>query len=112
MSLIYIPTGYNDISTIDTTTFIVNKINTPYVSVSIATEEGSLIDYAGNTQQINVGDIIFTSDNKISVISTLNDFITNVLIKENEPPLATTELPLTITLTGTATPQVVTTTNA
>lgn len=83
MSLIYIPTGYSNISTIDTTTFNVNGIDTSYVSVSIATEEGSLTDYAGNTQQINVGDIIFTSDNKISVISTLNDFITNVVSKMN-----------------------------
>jgi hypothetical protein len=106
MSLIYIPASYSNVSTIDTTTFKVNTIDTSYVSASIATEEGSLTDYAGNTQQINVGDIIFTYDNKISVISTLNDFITTVVGKENEPisAPAATELPLTITLTGTATP--------
>jgi hypothetical protein len=106
MSLIYIPTGYSNVSSLDTSTFKVNGIKNSYISVSIATEEGSLTDYAGNTQQINVGDIIFTSDNKISVISTLNDFITNVVSKEDEPisAPATTELPLTITLTGTATP--------
>ena len=106
MSLIYIPTGYSSISTVDTTTFKVNGIDTSYVSVGIATEEGSLMDYAGNTQQINVGDVIFTSNNKITVISTLNDFITNAVSKENEPAPApaATELPLTITLTGTATP--------
>ena len=106
MSVIYIPSSYSAVITVDTNTLNYSKVKTQYIEVGTATEPGQLLDYAGVTQNVNVGDILFISDNKVSLIATVNDFITNVVLKQHDdkdvPSTNTASQPLTITLTGTA----------
>jgi len=108
MSLIYTPSfGYDKISTVDTISFKSAEVNSEWITVAIATEAGQLIDYVGNLQNVNVGDILFGSNRKFSIAPTIIDFINTVVFKPEEVSevVATpsTQTPLTITLTGTAT---------
>jgi len=108
--MIYIPsTGYTDISIVDPTTLKTTIINSDWVNVAIATEAGQLLDYTGNTQTINTGDLLFISKGSLSILSTLFDFVTTVVFKDvdsdttNSAITSTAPTTMNITLTGVAT---------
>ena len=105
--MIYIQSNWrNDLIVVDPTTLVNTAIPAHWVNVAVATIPGQLLDYAGILQTVNVGDLLFIGKSSISLLPTVFDFITNVIMKDENVETTntqTTPTSMNITLTGVAT---------